>query len=226
MKILVVEDDEQLRNSITKYLRSNKNIVEEADSFSSGEDKIELYSYDLVILDIGLPDGTGMDLLDIIKRQKSDVGVLILSAKDSLEDRVSGLDLGADDYMTKPFHLSELNSRLKSIYRRRFSSGNDFLEFNEYKLDTKSNTVFINKTPVDLSKKEYDLLLYFITNARRVLTKTAIAEHLWGDHMDMLDSKDLIYTHIKNLRKKLLKYADQDYITTVYGMGYKWTDRI
>lgn len=226
MKILVIEDDEQLRNSITKYLRSNKNIVEEADSFSSGEDKIELYSYDLVILDIGLPDGTGIDLLEIIKGQKSDVGVLILSAKDSLEDRVSGLDLGADDYMTKPFHLSELNSRLKSIYRRRFSSGNDFLEFNEYKLDTKSNTVFINKTPIDLSKKEYDLLLYFITNARRVLTKTAIAEHLWGDHMDMLDSKDIIYTHIKNLRKKLLNYAAQDYITTVYGMGYKWTDRI
>lgn len=225
MKILVVEDDVNIRQSIENYMLSVNHIVESATTFSDGEDKVMSYKYDVVILDIGLPGGSGLEVLRILKKAHPDTGVLILSAKDSLDDRLQGLEIGADDYLTKPFHLSELNARIKAIYRRRFQKGRKFVTFNEFKLDTQSNTVLINEVGIDLSKKEYDLLLFLIVNANRVLSKSAVAEHIWGDYMDVADNHDLVYSHIKNLRKKINTHANQDYIKTVYGMGYKWTDR-
>lgn len=226
MKILIVEDDQSIQQSIENYLKDAKHTVELASDFECANDKVSAYEYDLVLLDISLPGGSGLDILKTLKEVNPETGVLILSAKDSLDDRLTGLDIGADDYLTKPFHLSELNSRINAIYRRRFKSGSELLIFNEYSLDTRSNVVCINNHHIELSKKEYDLLLYFITNSHRVLTKSAVAEHIWGDYMDMADSHDLVYSHIKNLRRKINKYAHQDYIKTVYGMGYKWTDKI
>ena len=225
MKILVVEDDSSIRQSIVSYMLAAEHTVESAANFSEADDKVASYEYDVVILDIGLPGGSGLDVLRTLKAAKPDTGVLILSAKDSLDDRLSGLDIGADDYLTKPFHLSELNARINAIFRRRHKSGCEYLVFNEFKLDTNSNTVFINEQAIDLSKKEYNLLQYFIVNAYRVLSKSAVAEHIWGDYMDVADNHDLVYSHIKNLRKKINVHSNQDYIKTVYGMGYKWTDR-
>ena len=225
MKILVVEDDSSIRQSIVTYMLAATHTVESAQTFAEADDKVASYEYDAIILDIGLPGGSGLEVLRTLKETNPDTGVLILSAKDSLDDRLKGLDIGADDYLTKPFHLSELNARINAIFRRRQKSGSEYLVFNEFRLDTNSNTVFINEHAIDLSKKEYDLLLYFMINANRVLSKSAVAEHIWGDYMDVADNHDLVYSHIKNLRKKISVHTDKDYIKTVYGMGYKWTDR-
>lgn len=224
MKILIVEDETVLRETLGEYLEEEGYVCEFAGTYLQAEDKVELYEYDIIILDIGLPDGNGMDILDRLKQLRPETGVLIVSAKNSLDDKISGLDAGADDYITKPFHLPELNARIKSLIRRRLFKGNKLLEFNEIKIDPASNIILINDQEVNLSKKEYDLLLYFITNKRRVLTKAAIAEHLWGDYMDLADNFDLVYSHVKNLRKKITQHGGSDYIKTIYGMGYKFTD--
>lgn len=226
MKILIVEDDSHLRESMINYFLDQGHIVEQAVDFESGEDKLFNYQYDLAILDIGLPKGNGLSLIKILKKVNLATGVLIVSAKNSLDDKIAWLDLGADDYIIKPFHLSELNSRVNAIYRRRFQSGSNELIFQEFNIDTVSCSVKINDKELELSKKEYDLILYFITNANRVLTKSAIAEHLWGDFMDVADNHDLVYTHIKNLRKKVTEFTSNDYLKTIYGMGYKWTASI
>ena len=150
-------------------------------------------------------------------------GVLIISAKNSLDDKVTGLKLGADDYLSKPFHLSELSARVAAIIRRKNFDGNDVLTFRDITIDTKAKTVSVQSKALELTRKEYELLLYFITNKNRVISKNAIAEHLWGD--DMEGNNDFIYTHIKNLRKKLIEACEDDYLKSVYGMGYKFTDR-
>ena len=180
------------------------------------------YNYDVVILDINLPDGNGLDLLKFIKEKSPETGVLIVSAKDSLDDRLKGLDLGADDYITKPFHLAELNSRVNSLLRRRKFEGSNEIVYKEIEIDPVAKRAIVNEQTLDLTKKEYFLLLYFITNKDRVLTKEAIAEHLWGDNIDMVDNFDFIYTHMRNLRKKLKKSGANDYLQTIYGLGYKF----
>ncbi len=224
MKILIVEDELELLNTIYSYLQKEDFVCEAVESYFKAEDKIISYKYDIVILDINLPDGNGLELLKIIKKNNPETGVLIVSAKDSLDDKLKGLDLGADDYITKPFHLAELNSRVNSLIRRRKFEGNKNIVFHEIEIDPDAKSVLANKTPLDLTKKEYYLLLYFITNKNRVLTKESIAEHLWGDNVDMLDNFDFIYTHMRNLRKKLKKTGTNDYLQTIYGLGYKFCD--
>ncbi len=225
MKILVVEDESDLRDAIVSNLIGQGYICEFAEDYRQAEDKLLLYEYALVVLDIQLPGGSGFDLLRWLKKEMNNTGVLILSAFDSLDHKINGLDRGADDYLTKPFHLSELNSRINAIIRRRIYVGSSTLIFNEIELNHEYRSVTINREPVPLTKKEYDLLNYFMINKKRVLTKESIAEHLCGDDIDLANNFDFIYTHIKNLRQKITKHGGEDYIKTVYGMGYKMTDR-
>ena len=222
MKLLVVEDELELLDSICGYLQKEDYVVESAATFFEGEDKLISYRYDVVILDINLPDGNGLDLLQIVKDRYPETGVLIVSAKDSLDDKLEGLDLGADDYITKPFHLAELNSRVNSLLRRRKFKGSKNIIYKEIEIDPVAKRALANAKALDLTKKEYFLLLYFVTNKGRVLTKEAIAEHLWGDNIDMVDNFDFIYTHMRNLRKKLKKNGANDYLQTIYGLGYKF----
>jgi len=195
---------------------------ETAFNFFQAQEKINLYRYDCIIVDITLPDGNGFKIIEELKLLKSDAGIIIVSARNTLDDRIRGLDTGADDYLTKPFHLTELNARVKSILRRRLFEGNNEFSVNEITINPEKKTVLINDKALILTKKEYDLLIFFLSNKNRVLTKESIAEHLWGDNMDMADSYDFIYTHMKNLRKKMLDLKSRDYIQTVYGMGYKF----
>ncbi|MCL4154880.1 UNVERIFIED_CONTAM: hypothetical protein GTU68_004274 [Idotea baltica] len=188
-------------------------------------DKLSGFDYDVVVLDIMLPDGNGLQILESLKQDKPATGVLIISAKNALDDRLKGLDLGADDYLTKPFHLSELNARIRAIFRRRKLQGQTIVRFNEIAIHTSNHEVLVNEDALELTLKEYELLLFFITNKNRVLTKQAIAEHLWGDNVDYLQNFDFVYQHIKNLRKKIMAYGSQDYIKTIYGLGYKFTDK-
>ena len=221
MKFLVAEDEYDLQQAIIKYLSQEGNICESASDYIEASEKIDLYEYDLIILDLNLVTGSGLDLLKQLKKNHSRAGVIIISANNSLENKLEGLDLGADDYLTKPFHLAELNSRIKAVLRRGKFDGEDVLVFQEIRLDTNSRTAFLNEKPITLTRKEYDLLLFFITNQGRVLSKSIIAEHLWGDDSDMLDSFDFIYVHINNLRKKLTAEGAK-YIQTAYGSGYKF----
>jgi DNA-binding response OmpR family regulator len=224
MKILIVEDEIELIESMATYLKNEQFICEKATNFFDAEDKLISFNYDVVILDITLPDGSGIDLLKLIKERDSKVGVLIVSAKNSLDDKLKGLDLGADDYITKPFHLAELNSRVKSLIRRQKFEGNELITFNEIEINPNSKEVTINNRLIELTKKEYNLLLYFISNKNKVVTKESIAEHLWGDEIEMADSYDFIYTHLGNLRKKIKKYGANDYVKTMYGLGYKFSE--
>jgi DNA-binding response OmpR family regulator len=223
MKLLVIEDEKALRESIGDYFADEGSICEMAHDHASAMVKVNLYRYDCIVLDINLPDGSGLDILRHLKKERLSDGILIISARNSLDDRLTGLDLGADDYLTKPFHLSELRSRVAAIVRRKAFDGNNELRFNEIDIDLLGKEVKINNTPLKLTRKEYALLLYFITNKNKVVSKNAIAEHLWGDSMDVADNFDFIYSHIKNLRKKMLEAGGHDYIQAAYGLGYKFT---
>lgn len=223
MKILLIEDEKGLSDSVSTYLKQEGYLCEIVSNFNAADEKIELYQYDCILVDINLPDGNGLDLIKALKRLKASAGIIIISARNSVEDKIKGLDLGADDYLSKPFSLAELNSRIKSVLRRRKFEGNSEIIFNEITIKPDESTVLIKGNPVAFTKKEYDLILFFISNKNRVLTKENIAEHLWGDDMDLVDSYDFIYTHIKNLRKKLVEKGCQDYMKTLYGIGYKFT---
>ncbi|MFP4023291.1 MAG: response regulator transcription factor [Thiohalospira sp.] len=222
MKLLIVEDNFQLADDLSRFLNENGFLAEIADTLELAKEKVELYHYELVILDIGLPDGSGLDIIKLLKNRKSDSGILIVTAKNAIEDKVKGLELGADDYITKPFHKAELNARVRSIIRRKKFNGNNIISINDIEIDLGSMEVKVNGLELDLTRKEYDLLLYFIYNKNRVLTKESIAEHLWGDHIDQADNFDFIYNHIKNLRKKLQNAGAGNHIRSVYGMGYKF----
>lgn len=222
MKLLVVEDEIELRKTISDFFKKNDEIVITAKDKFEAEDKLLSHQFDAIILDITLPDGSGIEILPIIQKTQDNSGVLILSAKNSLDDKIKGLDLGADDYLTKPFHLAELNSRVKALIRRKIFKGDKIIKFNEISINTSENQAYINDKPLALTKKEFTLLLYFINNKNRVLTKESIAEHLWGDNIDFLENYDFIYTHIKNLRKKILLLGGTDYLNTVHGIGYKY----
>ena len=220
MKILIIEDEQALTDAIESYLTREGYLCESVNNFDKAEEKINLYQYDCLIVDITLPDGSGLDIIRKLKKYKEDTGIIIISAKSSLDDKIVGLEIGADDYLAKPFHLSELNARIKSILRRRKFKGDDELIINEIKIIPEATQVYINDKPLVLTRKEFDLIMYFVVNKNRVLTKEAIAEHLWGDQIDMADSFDFIYTHIKNLRKKILEKKGKDYIKSIYGLGY------
>lgn len=222
MKLLIIEDEESLRRSILQYLTAEGNICDTAATFDYAIEKVSLYDYDCILLDLGLPDGEGLELLRRLRKLKKQDGVLIISARDSIADRVEGLSLGADDYLVKPFHLSELNARITAIVRRRNFHGNDQLMFNEIEIDVTSKEVKVSDTLVYLTKKEFDILLYFVNNKSKVISKSAAAVHIWGEDADMADSFDFIYTHIKNIRKKLTDAGCKDYFHSVYGVGYKF----
>lgn len=221
MKILLVEDEPALRSTLIEALRQGGYVVEVAADYAQAYDKIKVYRYDCVLLDLTLPDGNGLDLLRALKADNSPAGVLVISARDGIEDRVAGLDLGADDYLVKPFHLSELNARLRAIIRRRRFQGHNHLIFRDLVVWPDQAEVLVHGEQLALTRKEYDLLLYLLANPGRVLTKEAIAEHLCGDSVDAADSFDFIYTHLKNLRKKLQEKGAENYIRTMYGVGYK-----
>ena len=224
MKILIIEDEQALQESILKYLEHQGFICEAVSDFLKGKEKVTQFVYDCIVVDIGLPFGSGLDIVKEMKYMESKAGIIIISAKNALEDKLNGLDLGADDYLTKPFYLSELTARINAIIRRRNFGGSKVITFNEIKLEAEVQRVTVNNKPVDLTEKEYQLLEYFIANERRLLTKGAIAEHIWGDEYMHVSNFDFIYTHIKNLRKKLLDAQSGDYIKTVYRSGYRFTD--
>ncbi|RFM27747.1 response regulator transcription factor [Deminuibacter soli] len=223
MKVLVIEDEPALSKSICDYLQDEQFACETAADFHAAMEKITLYDYACIILDITLPGGSGLQLLDELKSSDKNDGVLIISARNSLDDRVNGLRAGADDYLVKPFHLSELGARVAAIIRRKSFDGKNILQFDTLTLNLNEKTALVNNKKMELTRKEYELLLYFISNKNKVISKNAIAEHLWGDHMDMAGNYDFIYTHIKNLRKKMLQLGSADYIQSVYGMGYKFS---
>lgn len=224
MKILIIEDEAGLRESIQKYLEHQGYVCEAVGDFKSGSEKICQFDYDCVVVDIGLPYGSGLDIVKTLKEVESKAGIIIISAKNSLDDKLKGLELGSDDYLTKPFHLSELNARINAIIRRRNFGGSKFIQFNEIKIDPEAQHISVSNKAVVLTDKEYQLLEYFIANQRRVLTKAAIAQHIWGDEYEQVSNYDFIYTHIKNLRKKLVDAGCEDYIKTVHGTGYRFTD--
>ena len=223
VKILIVEDEKKLGESIATYLKAQDYTCEIAADYRSALDKTELYNYDCILLDITLPGGNGLSVLKELRSNNKTDGVLIISAKNSLDDKVTGLTLGADDYLSKPFHLSELNARIGAIIRRKQFGGSSIIRFGQIEIDNNAKTVSVDHQAVELTRKEFQLLLYFISNKKRVISKNAIAEHLWGDEME--GNLDFIYTHIKNLRKKIMEAGCADYIKSVYGMGYKFTDQ-
>lgn len=223
MKLLVIEDEKELSDSICVYLNSEQFSCEAAYDYPTALEKVVINEYACIILDITLPRGSGLDILKELKTLNKSEGVLIISAKNSLDDRITGLNTGADDYLTKPFHLAELGARVAAIVRRKSFNGNTRVSVGPLTLDLSDRVLKSGEQPIALTKKEYELLLYFLSNKNRVVTKEAIVEHLWGDDIDILDSYDFIYSHIKNLRKKLMNAGCNDYIKAVYGMGYKFS---
>jgi len=221
MKLLVIEDEKDLLDSIVSYFKDEQYVCEMAMDYHTALEKIDLFHYDCILLDINLPGGSGLKLLEILRSDKNQDSVIIISARDSLDDKISGLHLGADDYLAKPFHLSELSARIASVIRRKYAQGNNILEFGDLTIDLLSKTVKANKSFIDLTPTEYELLLFLVTNKNRVVSKNAIAMHILGDEAEWLMQYDAIYAHIKNLKKKMAKSGCQDYIQSRYGMGYK-----
>ena len=221
MKILVIEDEPEMRDNIVKSLRQEEYIVETAADYFSAMEKLEVYQYDCCILDIGLPGKSGLTLLQELKKEGNECGVIIVSAKDSLDDKITGLDLGADDYLPKPFHMAELHARLKSVIRRKTLGGNSAIAVNNTIIEADQRSVFVNGTALELNRKEFAILLYLATNKNRLVHKNALAEHVWGDYIDEVSSFDFIYSQIKNLRKKLKDVKAELEIQAVYGVGYK-----
>lgn len=224
MKILIVEDEKKLSDSIVAYLDGEKYLCEQAFTYDEAIAKANMYEYDCILLDLMLPGGSGIDVLRDIRANGNPAGVIIVSAKDSVEDKVKGLEIGADDYLAKPFHLAELSMRIYAVIRRRAFAASNISETDGVKIDLLNKTVSVNGSPIVLTKTEYDLLLFFIGNKNRVISKSALAEHISGDMADMMDNYDFVYTHIKNLKAKLAVAGCRNCLKNVYGMGYKWTD--
>lgn len=222
MKILIIEDEKELAHNIAVYLSDENYLCEFAETFQQAIEKVNAYNYDCILLDLMLPGGSGLKILEVLKQENKQDGVIIISAKDSLQDKIAGLQIGADDYLAKPFHLSELAARIYSVIRRKQFGNSNIIRLNELQIDLLAKTVHVNQEPVVLTKKEFDLLLLFIGNKNRVLSKSALAEHLSGDIADMLDNHDFVYAHIKNMKKKLVDAGYQNYLKTIYGTGYKW----
>lgn len=221
MKILIVEDEPALRELIQRSLEKERYVIEVASDFDTALDKIEVYDYDCILLDIMLPGGSGLDLLAQLKKLRKKENVIIISAKDSIEDKVLGLELGADDYLPKPFHLAELTARVKSVLRRKHRDGEHAITLGNVRLLPDAFQVWVNEVQLELSRKEYDILHYLMNRPNRMVNKNILAESVWGDHIDQADNFDFIYAQIKNLRKKLKESAATIEIKSVYGFGYK-----
>ena len=221
MKILIVEDEPALRELVQRSLEKERYVTEVAADFDSALEKIELYDYDCVLLDIMLPGGSGLDLLERLKELRKKENVIIISAKDSLDDKVLGLELGADDYLPKPFHLAELTARVKSVLRRKHRDGEHTLTVGNVRVQPDIFQVWVDGKQLELSRKEYDILHYFLNRPNRMVNKQTLAESVWGDHIDQVDNFDFIYAQIKNLRKKLKDAGSTVEVKAVYGFGYK-----
>ena len=221
MKVLIVEDETDILESIRTYLIQQEFVCEAVSTCAEAKEKIQLYQYDCLIVDLMLPDGSGMNVILLAKKLKIDSGILILTAKNSLDDKLEGLELGADDYLTKPFHLSELNARIKAIVRRRYFKGDNPVRCGKLMIDLRKRLVFSGDSEIVLTKKEYELLVYFVMNKNSVLSKTSLAEHCWGDNIDQVDSFDFLFAQIKNLKKKFKKFDVRLEIENIYGIGYK-----
>ena len=225
MKILVVEDESGLREAIKASLEVEGFLVETAEDYHVASEKVFIYEYDCILLDIMLPYGSGLELLEELKQCGKSENVIVISAKNSLDDKVRGLELGADDYLTKPFHLAELNARVKAVLRRKKLGGKEEVEWGDVRMDLDNRQVFVDDRPVDFNRKEFAVLNYFLLNPNRLVTRTALAEYVWGDHVDQSDNFDFIYSQIKNIRRKLKQVPAAVKIQTVYGVGYKLTRR-
>lgn len=221
MKVLVIEDETDMRNNIIESLQAENYLIETAIDYDTALEKVHLYEYDCILLDISLPDGSGLEILNELKKSNKAEGVIIVSAKNSLDDRIKGLNLGADDYLSKPFHMAELHARLKSVLRRKKFDGSNKVKVRNVIIDPDERRVTVNGEEIQLNRKEFDILLYFVSNKNRLLSKSALAEHVWGDQIDESDSFEFVYSQIKNLRKKLKDQQADIEIQAVYGVGYK-----
>ena len=221
MKILIVEDEPELLKNIVKYLQFENYICETSSDYQSALHKIISFQYDCILLDVNLPGGNGLDLLNELKRLGKTEGVIIISARDSIDDRIKGLNLGADDYLIKPFHFSEMNARVSAVVRRRHLDGKNIIVINNITIDFPAKTVHVENTPVELTKSEFDLLLFLAINKNRVISKNSISEHLLGSEINLFGNYDFLYTHIKNLKRKLTQAGAKDCIKSMYGSGYK-----
>lgn len=221
MKILIIEDEQDMLDTMKNFLEKENFVVETAVSILEARDKIGIYEYDCILLDINLKDGNGLELLKDLKEKEIEDGVIIVSARNSLDDKLEGLNLGADDYLAKPFHMAELNARVKAVLRRRQFKGANKINIANVSIDLDEHTVHVEDTELSLNRKEFEILLFFCSNQNRLVNKTALAEHVWGDHIDQADSFEFIYSQIKNLRKKLSVAKAELEIKAVYGIGYK-----
>lgn len=224
MKLLVIEDERQLSDSIVKFLSQEDYLCEQACTYMEAAEKIAAYEYDCILLDLMLPGGTGLGLLRQIRENAPRTGVIIVSAKDSLDDKVAGLRSGADDYIAKPFHLTELSMRIFALLRRKCFDVSNTIESSGVTVNLLHRTVSVGERVLELTKSEYELLLFLVGNRNRVVSKSALAEHLSGDMADMMDDFNFVYAHIKNLKAKLAEAGRTDCIKTYYGAGYKWND--
>lgn len=223
MKLLIIEDERQLSDDIVSFLSREDYLCEQAFCMSEAINKVNNYEYDCILLDLMLPDGgSGMDILHLVKQNAPQTGVIIISAKDSLEDKVEGLKIGADDYLPKPFHLPELSMRIFALLRRKNFNSANRLDTGGITIDLLARRVSVGKQTLDLTKSEYDVLLFLVENRRRVVSKSALAEHLSGDMADMMGDFNFVYAHIKNLKAKLTEAGVTDCIKTYYGTGYRW----
>ncbi len=225
MKILIVEDEESLRDIMSRTLKKEGHVTETAGDYASAMEKLGVYSYDCVLLDIMLPGGSGLDILSHIKKTNKKLNVIIISAKDSIDDKVAGLELGADDYLAKPFHLAELSARIKSVARRSMSDGDFSFRFGNVELEPDNNRVRVVGKDLVLLKKEFDILKYFIQRPNHLVDKAVMAEAVWGDHIDQSDNFQFVYAQMKNLRKKLEDAGADIEIKAVYGFGYKLIEK-
>ncbi len=221
MKILIIEDEPEILKTIESFLLSENYIVEKATNFSSALEKVRLYAYDCILLDISLPGGSGLKILEDMKKNQISGNTIIISARNAVDDKVAGLELGADDYLTKPFHLAELHARIKAVLRRKKFDGKEILELKNTTIDYSQREILVNGKLLELNRKEYDILIFLSANMNRLITKTALAEHVWGDHIDNADNFDFIYAQIKNIRKKLKDATSDLSVESVYGVGYK-----
>lgn len=224
MKVLIIEDEKSLREDVEDYLTENGYKCDFATTVKSSLQKINDNIYSCALIDVGLPDGSGIEVVEYIKKHKPEMGVIIVTAKNALEDKLEGLKIGADDYLTKPFHLSELNARLYSVLRRRNFGGKNTLTFDGLEIDPHEKRVIANDIQLQLTKKEYEILLYLASNPSHLVTKEALADAIWGDKAEMATSFDFVYSQIKNLKKKLNEAGLNGFIKVVYGMGYKFRD--
>lgn len=225
MKILIIEDEKELLNAISASLTKEQYVIETASDLNHASEKAALYDYDCILLDIMLPGGSGLQILEQLKKEGKSENIIIISAKDSLDDKLKGLELGADDYLTKPFHIAELNARIKAVLRRKNLNGKNTIEAGNAVLDINERLLEVNGETVSLNRKEFDILKYFMLNRKRLITRSALAEHVWGDYIDEADNFDFIYSQIKNLRKKLHAANADIEIEAVYGIGYKLIEK-